>query len=159
MDENKTGLTGFKFVYDSEHYWERERDPDDMWDAGSDGYHNYPKALVIDNDNPDCVGAISSDATEAYLVWAEYTTGCTFGSTAGNVEAIAVFSSKEKAEKCAKQCREYAPSDYNGWLMHIVLENGKSHELYIPWLGYFESLNSVSVDCLPIENSQSTEGA
>jgi hypothetical protein len=157
MDENKIGLTGFTFIYESHHYWSRERDPNDEWDSGDDGYNNYPQLLRVNNENPDCVGAIPLDATEAYLVWAEYTTGCTFGHTDGNVEAIAVFSSREKAQECAKQCEEHAPIDYSGWNMVIELENGETQQLYIPWLGYFESLNAVHVDCLPIERGGNRE--
>jgi len=95
-------------------------------------------------DKSECV-TVPKAAFEAiprsvvYAVIARYRDGGTFASTSGYVFVGGVFGSYDRAQEKLKE-----------------LETGGGYSIYIPWGGYFSSLESIEVMPLPIINGGST---
>ena len=79
--------------------------------------------------------------TQVYAAIARYRDGGTFSSTSGYVYVGGVYGSYERAAEKVQEL-EASRGGYDG-------------DLYIPWGGYFSSLESVSVETLQILNSVS----
>jgi hypothetical protein len=95
---------------------------DDEWDSGDDGYDNTLIGLTTDNIGehiPLCFDLVKGE--DYFLVWVEYTTGDSFGSTIGNTEVIDLF----KTESLAKDCVKVIESN-TGYTFSFVRENGKN---------------------------------
>lgn len=129
------------FTYDEHTYWNSEPDYEDpdrfafQGDAGLDivlidCYRSIPKGKSYESVNSDnCVydcQDISSGGI-AYVLLVNFTTGGTFGSHGAWVVA-GVFASYEEANLCIKKA-----------------EGPQPDEGYRPWDGYFESLNSIKI--------------
>jgi hypothetical protein len=105
-------------------------------------------------DFPNCdlvVGAEVGPGDIVYIVWAEYTTGDSFGTDYGQYELIAAFVDEEKANKCAKDCENFVENQHATYLdaerysLKIELDNGQTYSIHVPWTGYFENLERVNV--------------
>lgn len=70
----------------------------------------------------------------AYIVYVVYSSGGTFGSSSGNIKAIKAFKNKEDALK----------------IMQDIKNGGDGGLGYKPWEGFFESLERIEMDYLPI---------
>lgn len=120
----------------------RHGDPDDRWDrddtaATLDGFH------VERTDEPEetyrgmfaSVFEVPDDARSIFVVYADYDTGDTFGRDDNQIMIMEVCDDLFEAQSLARTLEQAA-----GWSVTV---NGI--EYYIPWNGYFEHLNSVSV--------------
>jgi hypothetical protein len=113
----------------------RESDPDDQWDNDStDGTVTVSACHLVERDEykalPCSFPAKPGDTI--YLVWAQYSTGDSFGSYGAQYELCAVFNNPDEAEK--EKDRLENTSDYS-----------------VPWTGYFESLDSLNVESFVVQ--------
>lgn len=113
----------------------RAADPDDKWDNDStDGTVTVSSCTLIDADeygSLPCSFPVKVGDT-IYLVWAQYSTGDSFGSYGAQYELCAVFDNPSDAEK--EKDRLENTSDYS-----------------VPWTGYFESLDSLNVESFVVQ--------
>lgn len=130
--------------FESYRYVAREPNDDDSWDSGDDGYEN---TLIGMSSNPSheyvplCFNLVGGN--EYYLVWVEYSTGDSFGSSGGRIEIVDLFISEHKARHCAAIIEATKADTFS-----FVRENGKTCHQNSPWYGYFEYLQDVHVDKL-----------
>lgn len=133
--------TYIKFDVQVETYSIGGYDPEDSWSRDStEGSCYVTGATIVEKDGYDTLGVeedISSGDT-IYLVWAEYTTGDSFGRDAGNYELLEVFTDAQAA--CDRVAYWENISDYS-----------------VPWIGHFESLDGVHVTTLEVQHSMNTE--
>lgn len=115
-------------------------DPDDEWSRDStDGVVSIIGATITSKDGYDTLGtdAELKKGDTIYLVWAQYSTGDTFGNDGGQYELLEVHTDKAVADARRE--------------MYENLGDNRSEDVgqcvgYVPWLGYFESLDFVQVD-------------
>lgn len=148
--------TGLKVLIDKYYNNRGGYDPDDSWSRDSGHYDNTfcgaysmksPAALAESIksgyiEDPDVVvGADVNVGDAVYIVWAEYGTGDSFGHDGGNVEFIAGFIDENNANECADMLRRVEDYSYT-----LTLEDGSTHDMHCPWVGYFESLERINVN-------------
>jgi hypothetical protein len=75
-----------------------------------------------------------------WLLWADYDTGDSFGRDGNKVEFIDLFQSPDRAAAAAKELE-----DVRDFSAKYTREDGTKIKMYIPWVGYFESLNSLNI--------------
>jgi hypothetical protein len=149
-------VTGLKVEMDRHYNNHGGKCEDDEWTRDSGSYDNTfcgvysmksPAKLAESIktgyiEDPDIVvGADVNVGDTVYIVWVEYGTGDSFGSDGGNVEYIAGFVDKAKAEECEAMIRKVEVYSYT-----LTLEDGSSHDMHSPWIGYFECLEAVHIN-------------
>lgn len=90
---------------------------------------------------------------KCFVVWAEYSYGDSFGhSNRGSTEVIGVFKNKEVAEELKKALLNF-DSDKPGknsedrYKFDYTTSDGqKFHYGFVPWSGYFESLDEIHIE-------------
>src|SRR5580698_4822385 len=119
----------------------REPDPNDRWDAGCRDTQNDIRGIRISKDEQyfdiDTEFPIVA-GREYYLLYAEYSTGNSFGSDGGIISFILLYETLSKAI-IAREILEKA-KDYSA---EITTEDGNTLTYSIPWIGYFERLEMV----------------
>lgn len=130
-------------------------DPNDEWSRDSSRRDNtLVSATALDQKEvlayalvhghaPSCdvvCGADVHKGDTVFIVWAEYTTGDSFGTDHGYVELVAAFVDETKANTWAEYLQTAGDSN-----CLIELEDGSFHDFYMPWHGYFESLERINV--------------
>jgi len=126
--------TYIKFDVQVETYSIGGYDPEDSWSRDStEGSCYVTGATIVEKDGYDTLGVEEeiSQGDTIYLVWAEYTTGDSFGRDGGNYELLEVFTDKQTA--CDR-------------VTHWENITGYS----VPWNGYFECLDGVNVTTLEV---------
>jgi len=105
---------------------------DDSWSRDSYiGSCSILSAKIVKDDGYDTL-AVAEDLKAGaiiFLVWAEYTTGDSFGSDGGNYELLQVFTDADSAVAS-----------------RMFYENDTRS--YHPWQGYFESLDGIFVETM-----------
>jgi hypothetical protein len=109
-------------------------DPKDSWSRDStDANPQVSSAQRVGEDNHDVLG-IEADiqiGQVVYLVWAQYSTGDSFGNDGGQYELLEVCLTREAAEDRKEH--------YEGVT-----------DFSVPWSGYFEHLDFVKVQGLVV---------
>ena len=121
-------------------YSEYSTEPYGPW---SEEWENILDQIITrDNKYPNLVSKIKFIPGEPlYVVWAEWSAGDSFGwATSKYSEPYALFRNKKSAEDFKKHLKT-SKGD-------ITFEvEGQHIELFsLPWLGYFEELNSINID-------------
>jgi hypothetical protein len=92
-----------------------------------------------------------------YLVYAEYTTGDSFGSTSGHICWIDLFATELKAND-AMDAALADPPDGATWESRYSFkytdEAGNESTGSRPWVGYFEHLDKMEVLAVRLSNSR-----
>lgn len=143
IDQRNYGATGY---HSGEAYgdWSETNNPS-MESAKITEGNYWDVALFPGQPEPQRGGDI-------FLVWAEYSSGDSFGSSSGNVEFIWAFSKAEDAfalEKLLKEDNRKNP-DYNFGDGNFVEFQGQKVSTST-WKGYFEHLEDIHVDRLEIK--------
>ena len=126
----------------------REKDPNERWDADDTSSSYEILGLVLSsNDCSFLSERVDIDfevkaGDQYYLLYAVYSTGSSFGKAEdGCIEFIDLYKTEEKANLAYdKVCKEAKTS-----VISIPTEGGNTHDLYVPWNGYFESLSYVEL--------------
>lgn len=87
--------------------------------------------------------------TTYYVLYAIYSTGDSFGhDEAGGIEYYGFY--REDQLDVAKENKRRLNAAQEGAEAKIIMPDGsKEHNVYVPWLGYFESLDDL--DIAPVE--------
>jgi hypothetical protein len=149
-----------KFLHlDTESYTEvtREADPDDRWGADDTSTSwNLNGIRLSDKDGEHALPAdfdVKAGDT-VYVVYAVYSTGCTFNSSAGAyLEVLSFHKNGTLAHQnvASVQGRKKADGAYT---MTIVYDSGARVSRYCPWDGYFESLDYVRAESFVVTESK-----
>lgn len=137
-----------------ETWTERERDPEDEWDAGDTGGRVSNVTAWILHDafeerghyhNDSIVRELPVEAGDKiYAVVADYSSGNTFGRDGGYAQVLNAFASMDDA--LALQARALETRSDDRWREDYDYDftfNG--HEYRRAWAGYFEQLNSLDI--------------
>lgn len=139
-------------------YVTREGDRDDEWDRDDTASDwTFRNVYIVDEkSNWDLV--LPFDVKEGDDVWvvsAVYSTGDSFGrDDRACVEYIDGFLDKHKARACARAIEASRKSydDRTEKNAEWIREDGSEAKLdYVPWNGYFESLDDVNCDYLEVK--------
>jgi hypothetical protein len=123
-------MSYLKFEVSIETWVTREGAPDDQWDCDStDGSVTVTACRVAQQDGYNVLQTSDTVAVggKVWLVWAQYSTGDSFGSDGGHYELCGVFSNLVSAE--AEVARLQSVDDYS-----------------VPWNGYFENLDFIKAE-------------
>ena len=104
-----------------------------------------PKFIEKDNTCPDVTSDYNfAEGTTAFLVWAIWTTGDSFGEHAGgNAEAIWLFETIDAARELENKLRKVPDMEP---IKYTSLDKQKIHIRYgLPWSGYFEHLDEIRI--------------
>jgi hypothetical protein len=124
-----------KFNVEVNTWLTREPDETDQWDNGSsDGQVTVTECRLatFDTYNALPVSFSVKRGDIVWLVWAQYSTGDSFGSYGGQYELCGAFASEADAGKEA--ARLTSVTDYS-----------------VPWNGYFESLDFIKVEPFEVQ--------
>jgi hypothetical protein len=109
------------------------------------------RAVTKTDSMPDVVSTLDlPSGANALVVWATYSTGDSFGrSNGGSAEVFGIFTDV----KSATELRD-ALSDFNTRgdtsRLNVTTSDGQVFTQYVPWSGYFESLDSVDIDVVTV---------
>lgn len=107
-------------------------------------FFSYPDTI-------ECPKEYFKGETSAWLVWAEYSTGSTFGRQHSSCHAlIAIFKLKDYA--AAQDLVNYVETiDTIGSKPYTTLD-GQKLKIYPSWAGYFERLEKVHIDRVTVDD-------
>lgn len=142
-----------RIMVETRHYVTRHGDPSDRWDRDdTDGSIDSVNAYYVDDtedrgyrgmgwgDGDYDVDAKPGDIV--HIVLAQYSTGDTFGRDGCQVSVMDVFKDNHDAVSLYMALKDV--TDFS------VKHNGR--EYYIPWVGYFESLDYLDIKTLIVQN-------
>ncbi|HET8688511.1 MAG TPA: hypothetical protein VFM18_18010 [Methanosarcina sp.] len=119
----------------------------------SESYSNYFDRITKTDEYPDVVSMHDFKAgDQAYLVWAEWSSGDSFGhGDRNNVEALGVFMHKHDAENFAQVLRETRSNKSESGNFSWTSSEGQIVETgCLPWCGYFETLDNINVELVSV---------
>ena len=132
-------------------------------DTGKWSFYHYCDGVdrVWEHDE-DCFEVVSEldlpSGSDAWIVWVVWSSGDSFGwATNRHVEVLAIFDHEWYANAFAEYVRNEDYESNNSFLggtdnpFDFKSEDGQEFKYdYIPWDGYFESLEAVHVDKMQI---------
>lgn len=88
-----------------------------------------------------------ADGDQLWVIVAIWSSGDSFGySSSGSDDVISINKDVEVAKRnLAALERNPDKNDYDSWSVTIELDDGTTHKYHRPWLGYFESLDSLQI--------------
>lgn len=129
---------------------DRDPDPEDSWDRGDTSAMIEVRGVapVKDSRYFDVVLPSEFDPSKKlFLLWADYDTGDSFGRDGNQFEAIDLFHDYDAACAAKKALQSYRGDVYSG---DYVRDDGGTASVHLPWNGYFEYLNALHVQEVPV---------
>lgn len=129
-------------------------DPEDEWDRANTRTTWYVEGLSLHDE--DAYGRLPvdfevSNGDELFAVYAVYSTGDSFGhDDCSDLEFIDVFKDFEKAKKCVDDIKATTGRHSAAY----TKENGQVVQVHIPWDGYFEHLDELTVEGFIVQNKR-----
>jgi hypothetical protein len=130
------------------HSFREDRD----WGSWEETYMNSLGGVYL---NKDCYGeSVPVDFEVAkgdivYVLWAEYSTGDSFGRGVRNAtDIVHVFKDESKAWDAYRILMDVGEKDRSG---KFISDTDKEVPYYCPWLGYFEELDALHVEAAIVE--------
>lgn len=119
-------------------------------------WHNYASSFATKVDtNPDIASVLDlQSGTVAYVVWAEWTYGDSFGEAIkGSCDVFGIFEYEvfaqelvDHLENRTTNCGMFAPNEEDSDVCKCVTGDGQQFNYrHLPWVGYFERLESVEI--------------
>lgn len=122
----------------------------EQWGSWSADYDNRLESVFKSKDCPDIVSSLDiPEGATAYVVWAHYSTGDSFGgATGGGREALGIFQDANAAHELARYLASVHDDEHG---VNFETRDGQKHHFpYLPWLGFFEELEDIVVDTITI---------
>ncbi len=119
-------------------------DSNDKWDRADTLTAHRISGFKVDSKFYDLSVAFEPDYDSTYfLLYGVYSTGDSFGhDEASCIEYLGMFENYETAELNMK--RVEAMTDFGSCT--LLTDLGMDYDVYIPWFGYFESLNYIKIE-------------
>lgn len=130
---------------------------DREWGSWEETWFNTFGGVSLDKERyfyPESVPIDFEVAKEdiVYIVWAEYSSGNSFGSGDRNhTDVIHIFKDKDLAWDAYRILEGSDGEGYSKWTVKFKSDSGKEISYCRPWIGYFESLDSIYVEEAIIE--------
>lgn len=151
-----------RISYEKWTYQTSEGEPDVEWGNRPDTHTEISniRATYVETDvkvdpsswgfGPD-FGCAAKPGERVWVVIARYSTGDTFGNDTGCAEVMDVLDDAESAERLAEQFRSYNPRRGKNGEIPFRMKGEAEVPYYIPWVGYFESLEGIYVESCVVE--------
>ena len=82
-----------------------------------------------------------------YLLWAEYSSGNSFGSSINEfIDVIGIYKTYKKVKRRKKLLYNFTEKMGNS--VQLITELGSKYHYHIPWFGYFESLGYINISTI-----------
>jgi hypothetical protein len=121
-------------------------DPEDSWSADSTHTDHFINGFTMSGNSGLPVGFTPVADKDYFLVYALYTTGDSFSSHSGELEYIGLYQSAEFAYNIKQKLESHDDAGETRYNIDLTTEDGREYTLCIPWIGYFESLDSITVE-------------
>jgi hypothetical protein len=145
--------TGLYLDYSGNEYVTREGDRNDQWDRDDTCTDwTFNSLHLSDDENRYAHCYIDGEAKVGdtlYIVYAVYSTGDSFGHD--DRASVEVFTAHRVKEVAEFNYRLLEASRHGGGSVSLALDDGKFLNTYLPWSGYFESLDDVYMTEFEIE--------
>ena len=141
----------FGYKVEVEQYCDHHEYSGEQFGDWSSSYTNNLKDIVRKtNEYPDIVSSLDiAPGTRALIVWAIWSTGDSFGRSAGsNAEAFGIFTDIKSADELKEALELHTDCDNE---RSLTTSDGQEFKIgYMPWDGYFESLDGVRIDVVTV---------
>ena len=106
-------------------------------------YSNSFASIRRTKNYPDIVSSIDvSVGGECFVVWAEWSSGDSFGTgTCSNVEPLAIFTDEVSAKVFVKILLHT-----KSYTKRIITPDKQEHKINCGWVGYFETLEDIHIE-------------
>lgn len=119
-------------------------DEDDSWSRDSTHTNNNVLGFKFSRGSDfDVIADFDVKVNDVYLLSVIYSTGDSFGQDGGEIEYIGVYSDENLASEQAIVIEQNKCHSVD-----LVANNGKKYKQHCPWVGFFESVESVNVDLI-----------
>jgi len=119
----------------------RESDPDEQWDGDDTCTSHDIHGFKIGKYGDLSVRFEPEYDKTYFLLYATYSTGCSFSQHEGEIEYVDLYEDENVAWENYRRLDKHGEG-YSAKLLH---ESGKEYTFSIPWIGYFESLQDLEV--------------
>jgi hypothetical protein len=132
-------------------------DPEDRWDRAST-YTSW-RVEGVELSDSDKYQAMQVDfpvkiGDKVWALYAVYSTGDSFGHDDGrNLELISFHKKESVARSNYETLIKRKPGDVK-FSAKIKTDSGKQIDFYVPWDGYFESLDYLELESFKVEKSE-----
>ncbi len=153
-------------VVDDAHTYTTRAATEDQWDCDDTHTdHNIRgiKEAVMYSDLT--VGFELEEGRTYYLIYALYSTGCSFCHETGRIEFIGLYEDEKVASENLRRLEQHHKDDqaldrwsdtsakekrkiakrHNPVSVELITEKGQEYLLHVPWHGYFENLEGVDI--------------
>ena len=150
--KKKNNMFGYKVKISSRRdFYEHDGKLYGAWSASSS--HTLIKTVEMTEDYPDVVAPFDlKTGDDAYVVWVIWSSGDSFGHESGAfAEAIGIFKDAKAAFELSNHIERTDWRKIN--TLKLTTSDGQQFNTgWVPWSGYFESLDSVQVDAVLVNN-------
>jgi len=127
-----------------------EVDPDDEWSRASTHTDHNIQGFTVNSERQYgdvMVPYVPERGIDYYLLYAVYSTGDSFGhDSGGGIEYIGLYTKEELHIAKENERRIEAHDQDQKSTLKLLMQNDKDQfDVYVPWHGYFESLDYVSI--------------
>ena len=138
-------MTGYRVEIDS--ICTHNHHSGEQFGEWSASYTNTFKGVSLSEANANLRAPFTAKTgAVVYVVWAEWSSGDSFGSdTCGSKEELAIFQTHAIALEYVQWLQAF---DHTDWKPHIC-KTSDGQEFthgYLPWQGYFESLEGIYIE-------------
>lgn len=119
-------------------------------------YDDFPSELAMAQDPLDADIIVPFEPAEGerlYFLSLRRTTGDSFSSHSGIFTPLAAYRSEAMALRAQAAVKSHAERSGGRWSsspLAIPAEEGQLLEMHAQWVGYFESIDDISVRSLPV---------
>lgn len=146
-------MPGYKVNIDSTVIDEHSSDVE-YGDWSCEKVHYLGATALRTSEYPDIASDldIPSGTSALFVVWAIWSTGDSFGfSKCDSAEAMGIFVDEGAAKQLRTALETFTQTTGpdRDWLVMTTMD-GQHHKLRVPWMGYFEHLESIEINSVTI---------
>jgi len=133
-----------------EHSVDGSWDPEDKWDRPDTEmtFHGL-EVGVTDEKYPPYDAVEVGFGGLAHVVVCSYNSGDTFGSDHGRIQLMGAFQTEQEAESLIAAAKNLTGKVKGGITTEFNF-NYEGETYYRPWVGYFESLNDLTIETIMV---------
>lgn len=114
--------------------------------------HKIDNEIVETHSYPDVVTSLDfQHGQNAFVVWAVYSTGDSFGrAECSSSEVFGIFEDYKSASELKEALRSFNKRR-KGTRLDVTTSDGQKFTDYVPWTGYFESIEYVEITLVTVK--------
>jgi len=125
------------------------------WGSWEDSYYNSFDGVFLEPKEYNKKVPVDFEVNKGdtvFVVWAEWSTGDSFGhSNRGQTEVIHVFKDEKLADEAVRILENYPGDNFDDWKVKFQSDSGQEMSYFRSWLGYFDSLDKIHVEIARVE--------